>query len=433
MASFNIGHQWRDVTLNDVCMKITDGAHLSPKSVEYGLPMASVKDLTSFGITVDSCRHIAKEDFDKLIRQGCQPLEGDVLIAKDGASALDTVCVVRKTMAVVLLSSVAILRPDKSKILPSFLRYYLDSETTRSYMKSAFTTGAAIPRVVLKDFKLARIKLPPLPTQRKIAAILSAYDDLIENNLRRIKILEEIAQNLYREWFVKFRFPGHQHARFTDSPLGRIPEGWEVVPMEEVCSRITDGSHRSPKTTEAGYPMASVKDMHDWGITLETCRKISEEEFRDLRRNDCIMRQGDVLIAKDGSYLKHCFVVEKDADVALLSSIAILRPSARIRSHILARTLLEPHIKERMKGYVSGAALPRIVLKEFRRFQLVLPPVIIQEQWALLAGPMIKLCWRLNDKNQNLRRTRDLLLPRVISGEVDVSELDIAVPEEASA
>ena len=87
--------------------------------------------------------------------------------------------------------------------------------------------------------------VPPLPTQRKIAAILSAYDDLIENNLRRIKILEEMAQNLYREWFVKFRFPGHQHARFTDSPLGRIPEGWEVVKLGTL---LIEDQNEAPKT-----------------------------------------------------------------------------------------------------------------------------------------------------------------------------------------
>lgn len=432
MASIELGSQWRDVMLNDVCTRITDGAHLSPKSVEHGMPMASVKDLTSFGITIDSCRQIAREDYDKLIRQGCQPLEGDVLIAKDGASALDTVCVVRKTLDVVLLSSVAILRPNKAQIIPSFLRYYLDSETTRSYMKGAFTTGAAIPRVVLKDFKLARIKLPSLPTQRKIAAILSAYDDLIENNLRRIKILEEMAQNLYREWFIKFRFPDHQHTRFTDSPIGHIPEGWEVVSLENVCSRITDGSHHSPKTTNFGYPMASVKDMHDWGINIDTCRTVSEEEFQNLVRNDCKMRKDDVLIAKDGSYLKHCFVVERDLDVALLSSIAILRPSKKINPHILAMTLREPNMKTRMTGFVSGAALPRIILQAFRQFQIVLPHIELQEQWAASTEPMIQLCWRLLNANANLRRTRDLLLPKLISGEVDVSELDIAVPEEAN-
>lgn len=274
--------------------------------------------------------------------------------------------------------------------------------------------------------------IPPLPTQRKIAAILSAYDDLIENNLQRIKILEKMAQNLYREWFVKLRFPGHQHARFVDSPLGRIPEGWEVVALEDVCSRITDGSHHSPKSVEFGYPMASVKDMHDWGINIDTCRKISEDDFQNLVRNDCKMLKDDVLIAKDGSYLKHCFVVEKDLDVALLSSIAMLRPNKRINPHVLAMILREPDMKIRMTGFVSGAALPRIILQAFRQFQIILPHIALQERWAASAEPMIQLCWRLLNANANLRCTRNLMLPMLISGEVDVSELDITVSEEAA-
>ena len=134
MASNELSSQWHDVALTDVCSRITDGAHLSPKSVEHGMPMASVKDLTPFGIKIDSCRQIAREDYEKLIRQGCQPLEGDVLIAKDGATALDTVCVVRNTTKRSTSILCGYLRPNRSQIIPSFLRYYLDSETTRSYI-----------------------------------------------------------------------------------------------------------------------------------------------------------------------------------------------------------------------------------------------------------------------------------------------------------
>jgi type I restriction enzyme S subunit len=179
--------------------------------------------------------------------------------------------------------------------------------------------------------------------------------------------------------------------------------------------------------------MASVKDMHNWGINVETCRTISEEEFQNLVRNDCKMRKDDVLIAKDGSYLKHCFVVERDLDVVLLSSIAILRPNKKINPHVLAMTLRDPNMKTRMTGFVSGAALPRIILQAFRRFQIVLPHIALQERWAAAAEPMIQLCWRLLNANANLRHSRNLLLPKLISGEVDVSELDIAIPKEAEA
>lgn len=421
----NPDHKWHEITLNDVCTTITDGAHLSPPSVEIGLPMASVKDLTPYGINLDSCRHISKEDFEKLVRQGCQPMAEDVLIAKDGASALDTVCIMKETLDVVLLSSVAILRPNKTRILPSFLRYYLDSETTRSYMKAAFTTGAAIPRVVLKDFKLTRIKLPPLPTQRKIAAILSAYDDLIENNTRRIKILEEMAQALYREWFVNFRFPGHEKVRMEDSELGPKPEGWVIDTLGSVCQRITDGSHWSPKSVSNGFPMASVKDMHDWGFDISKCRQIDEEDYLKLVHNDCKPLKEDVLIAKDGSYLKHIFVVEKEIDLVILSSIAMLRPNSRMLPHLLAMYLRDPSVEARMKGYVSGVAIPRIVLKDFRKFKIVIPPEELQHNWFELAKPMIEQCWRLISKNDTLRRTRDLLLPKLISGEIDVESLEI--------
>jgi type I restriction enzyme S subunit len=94
-------------------------------------------------------------------------------------------------------------------------------------------------------------------------------------------------------------------------------------------------------------------------------------------------------------------------------------------------TLLEPDVQTRMKGYVSGAALPRIILKEFRKFQIVLAPRKMQEEWAAIAEPMIELCWRLIEKNNNLRQTRDLLLPKLISGELDVSELEIDIGEAA--
>ncbi|MFU8843375.1 MAG: restriction endonuclease subunit S, partial [Bacteroidales bacterium] len=108
------------------------------------------------------------------------------------------------------------------------------------------------------------INLPPLPTQHRIAEILGALDDKIELNLQMNKTLEEMAMTLYKHWFVDFG--PFKDGEFVDSELGPIPKGWEVKNLSEVTSKITDGSHHSPKTTETGIPMASVKDMHDWGI-----------------------------------------------------------------------------------------------------------------------------------------------------------------------
>jgi type I restriction enzyme S subunit len=211
----------------------------------------------------------------------------------------------------------------------------------------------------------------------------------------------------------------------VDSELGLIPEGWEVKPLSYVCSRITDGSHWSPKTVDEGYPMASVKDMHNCGFHIERCRKISAEDYEKLVRNDCKPLKNDVLVAKDGSYLKHIFVIEKEIDMVILSSIALLRPNEKIISNLLSLYLLEPSIKARMAGYVSGAALPRIILKDFRNFLILVPPINFQNKFFDLAEPMILNCSRLIEKNVNLRLTRDLLLQKLISGEINVEKAEV--------
>jgi type I restriction enzyme, S subunit len=306
------------------------------------------------------------------------------------------------------------------KIEPSFL-YYSLRPRKQELLALGATTGVRTPILNKSAFCDLKVSVPSLPVQRRIAAILSAYDDLIENNQRRIKILEEMARSIYREWFVNFRFPGHEKLPLVDSPLGPIPKGWEVLALEKVCSRITDGSHSSPGSVETGFPMASVKDMHDWGITLNTCRRISEVDYRNLLRNDCKPKKGDVLIAKDGSYLKRAFVVIEEQDLVILSSIAMLRPNSRIQSNYLNFVLRDPDTRSRMKGYVSGVALPRIILKDFRGFQIVVAPTPIQIQWSMHIDPMVTLCAKLIRENENLNRTRNLILPRLLSGEMAVA------------
>lgn len=153
--------------LEDLCEKITDGSHQSPKSVDEGYPMASVKDLTPFGIDLDSCRLISSEDYTKLVQQGCRPEVNDILIAKDGNSCLETVMVQREEQEVVLLSSVAILRPNPSKVDPKYLSLYLSDKRVIKDMKERLVSGSAIPRVILKAFREYEVNLPPIQIQKR--------------------------------------------------------------------------------------------------------------------------------------------------------------------------------------------------------------------------------------------------------------------------
>ena len=416
-----------EFTLQEICLLITDGAHNSPKSVSVGLPMASVKDLSSFGINLQTCRLISENDFNRLVKMNCQPIKGDVLIAKDGASALDTVCEIRNNIDVVLLSSVAILRPNPDFITPTFLRYYLDNPRTRRYIKGAFITGAAIPRVVLEDFKRVKVTIPPLPIQRKISSILSAYDDLIENNTRRIQILEDIAQAIYREWFVHFRFPGHEDVKMVESELGMIPEGWEVIKLSELVS-TQYGYTESANAEEVGPKYVRGMDINktsyiNWG-QVPYC---AIDDYMYLKYK---LFPGDILIIRMADPGK-VGIVERNIEAVFASYlIRLIIKNEKVKPNFLYHLLMSDYYQDYISGASTGTTRKSASAGVITDINLILPPKNIGDNFDIQITDLRKLLNILLDKNENLRCTRDLLLPRLISGELDVSELDIHIKED---
>lgn len=317
--------------------------------------------------------------------------------------------VVHFTRAPSWVSNNSIACLSKGEIDERFAYYLL-----KSFSYADVVSGSAQPQITLSSLGPKRVKVPPLPIQKRIAAILSAYDDLIEVNTRRIAILEEMARRIYEEWFVRGADPS-----------------WDELPLGDVCEKITDGAHKSPPSVEVGLPMASVKDMHTWGLDLSSARRISEADFVELERNSCRPRLNDILIAKDGANLnKHTFLYDREEEVVLLSSIAILRPGPSTLPEFLVAQLKSNRVSIEIKQMRSGAAIPRIVLKDFKRLPVLVPPLDIQRDWAKLCGPMAELCRSLVRQNANLRAQRDLLLPRLVSGRLDVSGVDVPHAKE---
>lgn len=419
------GMGWRDVKIGALGRVVTGKTPPSARPELFGdaHPFITPTDIDGVSRTVATDRFIA-EDGASAFKNQMIPA-GAVCFVCIGATIGKMCIATRRSLTNQQVNSIVV---DEASHDSKYVFYALRQIAPAV---KGLAGGAATPIISKSSFSDISIRVAPLRQQRRIAEILSAYDDLIENNTRRIAILEEMARRIYEEWFVRFRFPGHDGGRMVESELGLVPEGWETVRMEDVCGRITDGSHYSPKSIEAGKPMASVKDMHDWGINVGTCRQIAEDEYEKLVRNDCKPRLNDVLIAKDGSYLKHTFVVDQEIDLVILSSIAILRPNGRMLPNQLAMYLRLPDVASRMKGYVSGVAIPRIVLRDFRQFLVLLPPSDVQRAWAAHCDPMLRLCRNLVRKNETLRTTRDLLLPKLISGELDVSA--IAEPKALAA
>ena len=209
---------------------------------------------------------------------------------------------------------------------------------------------------------------------------------------------------------------------------GSAPSNWTKVSLDDVCVRITDGSHYSPADApDAPYPMYSVKDMEAYGFNPSSCKHITAEEFTKMRKNDCVPKLNDILVAKDGSYLKEIFICSEEKEEAILSSIAIFRPNNDvIMPEILLYLLKQPSVRKDVgDNYVSGSALPRIVLKDFKKYSFMLPPMTEQLKIGSVLHA-IRMQIKTNvDEIQILSVLRDTLLPRLMSGELDVSTLDL--------
>jgi len=316
-----------------------------------------------------------------------------------------------------------------------FIKYYIDLIKLDMQQVSHGTTqdNLSLDKLLRFDFVV-----PVVEEQRKIATILSAYDDLIENNLRRIKILEEMAQNLYREWFVKFHFPGHQHARFIDSPLGQIPEGWDVSVLGKHLTALESGKRPKggAKDLEFGVPSVGAENIFGIGRHKYQSEKYVSREFFEAMRNG-IVKDGDVALYKDGAYIGRSSYFRDSfphAQFCVNEHVFLLRPTGkRLTQNILYLWLQEPAIISAIRATNANAAQPGINQAGVNGLPLVVPPLDIAERFDKVVEPSLALIVSLSKRNEALRRTRDLLLPKLISGEVDVTDLDITIPEEVAA
>ena len=266
--------------------------------------------------------------------------------------------------------------------------------------------GAATPIVNKTTFSGFEVTVPPRPTQHKIASILSAYDDLIENNTRRIAILEEMAQAIYREWFVHFRFPGHETVQLVDSPLGKIPMGWDVKPARHVVE-IRYGKNL-PKTkilSEGKYPVygaGSVIGFNDFAIVegrvaLVTCRGNGS---------------GTIWRTRESAFVTN--------------NSLMITPKPEQESWSFG--FIELHLKySNVAGVISGSAQPQITIDGLSTVLMLVPSKSIVADFCYQIDVMNDEVDCLYGKNRNLRTTRDLLLPKLISGQLDVEDLDIDV------
>lgn len=305
-------------------------------------------------------------------------------------------------------------------INPLFLHYYLSLPDVITLIANQ-AVGATMPNLNTSILRGVPITFPPLETQQQIAAILSAYDDLIENNTRRIKVLEEMAGLIYREWFVNFRFPGHEGVRLVASEFGEIPEGWRAVKLGDIAEQIRRSVQ--PDDVSKDTPYIGLEHLPRKSIALSNWAFLDSVTSSKLR-----FYQGEILFGKIRPYFHKVGVAPVNGICS--SDIIVIRPKNPEFAALTAMVTSSEDFVLQSVQTSQGTKMPRANWDVLVKYPVFLPDNDLLERFNGIAANIISQIRNYVFKNQNLRRTRDLLLPKLISGELSVSQLEIN-PEDA--
>ncbi|MEZ6141064.1 MAG: restriction endonuclease subunit S [Zavarzinella sp.] len=295
-----------------------------------------------------------------------------------------------------------------------------------------FNAGAGVPTLNRNHLDSLDVSVPALATQRKIAGVLSAYDDLIENNTRRIAILEEMAQAIYREWFVNFRFPGHEKVKLINSPLGKIPEGWKWAKLKDVCDSVNYGYTASAnKEVEVGPRFLRITDIVPTSIDWENVPYCEVDEDDAAKY---ALGEGNIVIARTGATTGYAKRLHKRHPKSVFASYLVrIVPSEAMGKHYIGLIVESDDYKAFIKRNLGGAAQPQANAQVLTSLDVLVPSPDAIATFDRQIEPMADQKEILQEKNRNLRKTRDLLLPKLIGGQLDVEELDIDAGEPLEA
>ena len=286
---------------------------------------------------------------------------------------------------------------DRSILEPDFLYYYSNSAPYVSHLRGVAHSGVQV-NLSTEEIKKSPIPLPPIHTQRRIASTLRTYDDLIENNSRRIEILEEMARRLYEEWFVHFRFPGHEEVSFKESELGRIPEGWECSTLNEFIELAYGKALKKSERNPGPYPV--------YGSSGEVGT-----------HSEPLVKGPGIILGRKGNVGSVFWTEDDFYPIDTVYYVKTDLPLEYVFFNL-----------QRQRFLNNDAAVPGLNRNQAYSLPFLKPSETVLEEFSSHCKPIYELVRKLHRKNTNLRAQRDLLLPKLVSGDIDVS--DIPMPED---
>ncbi len=392
--------------LADVCASVQYGYTASASENPCGPHFLRITDIVPDAIDWDSVPYCPINDKDK---ERFSLAVGDIVVARTGAT-VGYAKLIREPVDAVFASYLVRFRVDERMAVPAYVGRLVESHVYKAFVKSRIG-GAAQPNVSAPVLGSFTFSLPSAREQERIASILSAYDDLIANNRRRIKLLEDAARLLYREWFVRLRFPSHEHAKIRDG----IPEGWEKKTANDVMDVLSGGT---PKTTNSAYwdgniPFFTPKDSSEFAYVATTEKMLTEEGLRNC--NSKLYPKDTVFITARGTVGK---INLAQTAMAMNQSCYALAARPPINQFFLYFALVNG--VEQFRSRASGAVFDAIVCDTFKLIPFILPEPRLIEMFTDFVTPMLRQVDILSIQIKRLQSARDLLLPKLMSGEIAV-------------
>ena len=403
--------------LSELCEAIVDCEHKTAPTIEDSeYAVIRTPDIGRGRLNIEQARKVTANTYETWTRRAT-PQEGDLIFARE--APVGNVAIVLEGHKVCLGQRTVLLRPCRTKVSPEFLCYYLLNDETQGRLL-AKAAGATVLHLNVADIRALDVPyLPSLEDQKRAAAVLAAYDDLIAANQRRIQLLEDSARLLYREWFVKLRFPGHETMPVTDG----VPEGWELKPVSEMM----DANPRTPFAKDVNRPFVGMEAISEDSMVIDV------SDVRPIS-GGAKFRNGDTLLARITPCLengKTGFVqfLEDDEAAASGSTEFIVLRSRTVNPYWIYCLARSDSFREHaINSMVGSDGRQRVNAKCFDQYFTLQPPSEVLQAFEDNVKEMFAQVQSLTEYNRALRQARDMLLPKLMSGALDLSS--IAVPKE---
>lgn len=402
-----------EVVLNDICELIVDCPHSTAYDEGTGYPLVRTPNIGRGRIIYSGMHRVCEEVYNKRNARAI-PQTNDLIFAREATAG--NVALIQEGEKVCLGQRTVLIRPNANLVNPAFLTYHLLAPE-QQYKLLSTANGATVAHVNMPTIRNLKLSLPPLATQHRIATILSRYDSLIENYQKQIKLLEEAAQHLYKEWFVDLHFPGHENTNIVDG----VPEGWEKKKLCELFSFVRGKSYTSKELSDEGTIMVNLKNIQSFGGYKSDVEKHFIGTFKEeqtLMKGDLIMGVTDM--TQERRLVGSVALIPDFKETATFSMDLIKLISFKLPNIYLYCAMRYGDVSRQIAPLANGVNVLHLKPEAISNIEMVVASDSIIEKFVSYTSKTIESILSLQSQLRLLTEARDRLLPKLLSGEIEV-------------